>query len=128
VQVVEYDRGQQVGAGADGHDPRAMGGGERVVQPGGEGEVAQEVRGELHFPALAGALELRERHDAGVVDQDVQRLVPGSGEAADGVLVGQVQGAHRDLVLDRVHQGRHTVGQWDYSDICFCLAEVFMSP
>jgi hypothetical protein len=32
------------------------------------------------------------------------------------------------LVLDRVHQGRHTVDQWDYSDICFCLAEVFMSP
>jgi hypothetical protein len=27
----------------------------------------------------------------------VQRLVPGGGEAADGVLVGQVQGAHRDL-------------------------------
>ena len=42
-------------------------------------------------------VELRERHDAGVVDQDVQRLVPGSGEAAHGVLVGQVQGAHRDL-------------------------------
>jgi len=58
--------------------------------------VAEEVRAELRLEAVRGA-RLRDRHDAGVVDQDVDPPV----EAAD-------EGSHRRQVRDieLAHLGR----------------------
>ena len=44
----------------------------RRNQPGGECEVSEMVRAELHLEAVGGALEGR-GHDAGVVDEQTQR-------------------------------------------------------
>jgi len=68
--------------------PPGPGGGERVVQSVGEREVAEVVGGELQFPALGCAL-LGGSHDAGVVDEQVRRLVPRLDECRNGLLVAR---------------------------------------
>jgi hypothetical protein len=65
-----------VPVGADRNDPGASGPGERWVQPGGQGEVTEEVRGELRLMSLWRAPEPGYGHDPCVVDQDVQRTGP----------------------------------------------------
>jgi hypothetical protein len=56
------------------------------------------VGGELHLPALRRAHE-RRGHDAGVVDQDVQRAVPPGRERRDGGLVGEIERRDQDLLV-----------------------------
>ncbi len=48
---------------------------QRRQQAEGEPEVAEVVGGELQFMPFGAELELGDGHDAGVVDQDVQRTV-----------------------------------------------------
>ena len=58
----------------------------RPMSCAGEREVAEVVRAELQLEAVAGELA-RRRHDAGVVDQQVERVVlvgEAIGELADG--------------------------------------------
>ena len=76
VEVVEDHLREQVPVGADRNDPGASGPGERWVQPGGQGEVTEEVRGELRLMSLWRAPEPGYGHDPCVVDQDVQRTGP----------------------------------------------------
>ena len=97
VRVVEDDRREQVPARAHRDDPRVPGRGQRRVQPEGELEVTEVVGRELHLPALGSALQLGQRHDAGVVDQDVQSALPGGDEVADRLPVSQVESRHVDL-------------------------------
>ena len=59
VDVVEDDRGHQVGGRADGDDPGALRGGQRAAQAQCQGRVPQAVRGELRLPALRGGGGLR---------------------------------------------------------------------
>jgi hypothetical protein len=61
------------------------------VQPGGEREVAEVVRGELHLPPLRRPHQ-RRGHDPGVVDQDVQGAVPRRDELCNRCQVGKVEG------------------------------------
>lgn len=76
VDVIEDDRRQQVGRGADDDDPGALPGGECVVQAQGQRRVAKVVCGELRLPALGGDGALGQGKDPGVVDEDVQRPRP----------------------------------------------------
>ncbi len=88
-------------AGGTHHDDaRVAVGGQRLVQTGGEGEVAQVVGGELPFPSLFGVL-LGAGHDARVVHQDVQRAPPGGGESGDGRGIGQVEMREAHLLIAR---------------------------
>ena len=51
----------------------------------------------------SGGAAGRQRHHAGVVDQDVQRAVPGGGERGDGGQVGEVEAADaRRRAVDRM--------------------------
>lgn len=77
MQVVEVDRGEQVAARADRHDPGVARLGQGVVQPGRKLEVAEVVGRELHLPPVGSVLQVvGERHDAGVVHQHIQRPAP----------------------------------------------------
>ncbi len=96
MDIVEDHRRAQVGSGADRHDAGAAGGRERAVQAGGKREVAEMIGGELELPALWCA-GLRARHHAGVVDQDVQRPVPGGDQRRDRCRVGEVHGRDEDV-------------------------------
>ena len=84
-------------ARAERHDPclgvAVRTGGERVVQPAGQGEVPDVVGRELQLPAAVGQLMRWQRHHSGVVDEQVQRPVPGGDEGAHGVEVGEVESA-----------------------------------
>ena len=71
------------------HDPV----GDARRQEIGKCEVAQVMGADLHFEAVDGAL-FGNGHDAGVVDQDVDRLVDGIGERANGREIGEVELAH----------------------------------
>jgi hypothetical protein len=73
VQVTEHDRAVQVRVRAQRDDPRPACRLECRAHSGRQCEVAQVVGGELQLVTLRGAGQLRYRHDAGVVDQDVQR-------------------------------------------------------
>jgi len=53
------------------------------VQAGGEGEVAEVVRGELQLSAIGGALQAA-GDESGVVDQQVQWALPRCGDVVDG--------------------------------------------
>ena len=84
-------------ARAQRHDPclgvALRAGGQRVVQPAGQGEVPDVVSRELQLPAAIGHLTRRQCHHAGVVDEQVQRPVPGGDESAHGIKVGEVESA-----------------------------------
>jgi hypothetical protein len=85
--------------------------------------VAEVVHPELHLDALPGA-GLVDRHQPGVVDEQVEPARLGRGERGDAVEVGQVQRAHRDrrgrgaladgdggrFGLRRVAAGQHDLG------------------
>ena len=75
------------------HDPGLVRGGERIVQPDGEREVAEMVCGELHLVPARRHGQLRHRHHPGVVDQDVERPGPGPDEGRDAGQVAEVDGA-----------------------------------
>lgn len=64
---------------------------ERCVEAGGEGEVPEEVGGELHLPALGSESPGGKGHDPGVGDEDVERAVPRPREGVDGRRIGQVE-------------------------------------
>ncbi len=69
------------------HHPGAIGTEQTREEMGGERPVAEMVDPELHLEAVLGAA-LRHRHDAGVVDQDVDgrtRLRHGVGRFPDRV-------------------------------------------
>jgi hypothetical protein len=51
------------------------------VQTDGEREVSEEIGAELKFEALRRLFELRQRHDAGLVDQDVEWALQASVKA-----------------------------------------------
>ena len=96
-EVVEVHAPHAVGAGRHRDDPRARPGDQCGQEEAGEREVAEVVGPELHLEAVGGRAT-RDRHDARVVDQQVEPLRvlvrPGVGEAADGGEVGEVQAAH----------------------------------
>jgi hypothetical protein len=71
------------------------------VQTDGEREVSKEVGAELKFEALRRLFELRHRHDAGVVDQDVEWALPGIGESLDGPEIRQIKGLDVDGLVAR---------------------------
>ena len=71
--------------------------------------MAQVVRAELQLEALGGATQ-RHRHHPGIVDQDVDRLVPAGREFTYRVQVGQIQRAS----LGRPADPGHRLG-------CLCL-------
>ena len=73
-------------ARGDGHDAVADVRQEQVR----EREVAEVVGADLHLEAVGGA-PLRDRHHAGVVDQDVEVAVPGVGERPHRGEVGEVE-------------------------------------
>ncbi len=63
-------------------------------EPAGQGEMAEMVGAKLAFVALRGGLALRDRHHAGVVDQQVQAPAAGQerrAESLDRREVGQVE-------------------------------------
>ena len=68
--------------------------------------MAEVVRRELQLPALRRT-GLRQGHDPGVVDQDVQRSVPAIDEGRDRRPVGEVQRCDQDLL---VAGGREVAG------------------
>jgi hypothetical protein len=53
--AVEQDLSVQVPSGAHHDHTRVARDGQSIVQAGGQGEVTEVVRGELHLPALGGA-------------------------------------------------------------------------
>lgn len=97
VEVVEDDGGEEVADRGDRDDPGAVRRRECRVEAEGEGEVAQVVDGELRLPTVRCADEFRRSHHSGVVDQDVQRAVPGRHERGDRRPVGQVEPSYRQL-------------------------------
>lgn len=70
------------------------------MQADREGEVADVVGGELALEARGRALELLDGHHARVVDEHVQRPVPGGDEGADRVEVGQLERRDADIAVD----------------------------
>jgi hypothetical protein len=63
---------------------------ERRLEGERQGHVAEVVVGELQLPAL-GRAGLGSRHDAGVVDQRVERALPGVGEGGQRLAALQVE-------------------------------------
>ena len=61
--------------------------------------MAKVVGSELHLPAFRGALQLRQRHDSGIVDQDMQWTSPLFGELSDGGQIGQVNPSQGDILI-----------------------------
>lgn len=76
VRVLEVDRRISVCAWTHHDDAGGVGRTQVVVQSEGESEVAETVRRQLQFPALTGHLPVREGHDAGMGDKDVERSLP----------------------------------------------------
>ena len=100
VDVLEHDRREPVRARAERDDARVAGGRERFVQAQREREVAEVVGRELAAPSPRG-VRLGRRHHAGVVDEDVQRAVPGVRERGDRRAIGEVEVAHVDVGVAR---------------------------
>ena len=72
-------------------------------QQAGQREVAEVVGAELQLEAVGGAA--RDRHHAGVVDQDVEVALQLVGEPAHRREVGEVEAAHVEVAVqlgDRV--------------------------
>lgn len=63
-------------AGTDDHDAGGARVAQRGVQRGGQGEVPEEVGGELHLPAASGDGSGGQGHDPGIGDEDVERANP----------------------------------------------------
>ena len=70
---------------------------EGVVETERESEVPEVVRGELELPALLRAVQRRQRHDPGVVDEHVEGAGPGAGERVDGAAVEEVELGDTDV-------------------------------
>ncbi len=100
VQVVEHHRRVEVAAGAHRHDAGGPGRGHGVVQAECQGGMPEMVGRELALPPLRRADE-RAGHDAGVVDQQVQRLVPAPHEGCDAGPVHQIEVGHPHLLVAR---------------------------
>lgn len=66
------------------------------MQADGQSEVAKVVGSKLDLPALGGA-GLGVGHDTGVVDEDVERVLPRGDECLDGGLVREVQQSNVDV-------------------------------
>jgi hypothetical protein len=96
VEVVEKHRGKQVPARAYEDNARAVGLDQSAMQPGRQGEVPQIVGAELQFEALRRLLQVRHRHDAGVVDEDVERTRPAFYERLHRAEIGQIDGFDHD--------------------------------
>jgi hypothetical protein len=90
LDVVEHHRRSHVRARADGHDARGSVGSERIVEADGQREVTEMVRRELQLPPL-GRVLFGGRHDAGVVDQQVQRSLPRGDKRGDRRAVSQLE-------------------------------------
>ncbi len=88
VQVVEVDAGAHVCRRAERYDPRSVPldcpERQRVMETGGQGEVAEVVGDELQLPACGGSFEAV-GDEPGVVDEQVKRAIPCFGEVADRV-------------------------------------------
>jgi hypothetical protein len=95
VQVGEVDAPHAVGTGRDGHDAI----GDPRQQQVREGEVAEVVGAEVQLEAV-GRRRLRHEHDAGIVDEHVDRLAPRIGEPPDGGEVGEIEGSDLDVPAD----------------------------
>ena len=127
LQVVEADSvaREAMTHAADRHDPRTWRGQHAVEQQVGEREVAQMIGAELQFEAVLGGL-LRREHHTGVVDQQIDAVVPGLqfvGGGADrlqrrqvellqrhaGARVGPGDQVGRGLALLDVAYGEHDV-------------------
>jgi len=65
----------------------------------GEREVSEEVTTKLKFEALRHRLELGHRHDARVVDQNVEWTLAGIGESPDGPEIRQIERFYNDGVV-----------------------------
>ena len=71
-------------------------------QPGRESEVAEMVRSELHLKTIRRGLPARQRHHAGIVDQEIERR-PGAHplrEVGDRCKAGQIEMFVADLGAD----------------------------
>lgn len=103
---------------ADRDDARVAGGGESVAQAEGEREMPEMVRGELRLPALTGAVQVRQGHDARVVDQNVQWTLPRGREGSDGGTVGQFQPGDQNTVVAGLRRdlGRGAFAGFDVPD------------
>jgi hypothetical protein len=104
LEVVEANAPDAVHGAAHGHHPRARGRQQQVQQEPGQREVAEVVGAELHLEAV-GREGARDRHDPGVVHQQVQggvALAEGVGEGAHGGEAREVQGER----LHRIRRGR----------------------
>ena len=95
-------------AGGDGHDAVADVRQQEVRQR----ERTEVVRADLQLEAVGGA-PARHGHDARVVDEDVQRLVPRGGEGAHRREVGEVQAAHLCRAVHRRGGGLAALGVAD---------------
>ncbi len=106
MQVVEVDPAHPVSAAAHRDHARTPPALEGAEQQPGESEVAKVVGAELELEALlAGAS--RRRHDAGVVDQQVEavvRLRELLGEGSDRLQAGEIEGG--ELRLGPGRRGR----------------------
>src|SRR5580698_9802050 len=87
VEVVKCDRREQVCCGAQGHDSGTPCCGQRSVQAGCQCEVAQEIRAKLKLESLGSLLKLRHRHDASVVQQDMEWTCSCGGKGPNRVKV-----------------------------------------
>jgi hypothetical protein len=75
LKVVEVDAVDTlVPVAADGDHPAARPPRQGGQEPAGQREMAEMVGAELPLVALSGGLAVRDRHHAGVVDQQVQTL------------------------------------------------------
>jgi hypothetical protein len=67
---------------------------QRGHQESGQGEVTEDIRAELEFETVRGLETPGGRHDAGVVDEDVEWAMTGEFffcELADGTEGGEIQ-------------------------------------
>src|SRR3984893_14982842 len=101
IQTIENHRREQMAGGAYRYDSRSVCCSKGRVQTDGERELSEEVGAELKFEALRRLVELRHRHDAGVVDQDVEWSLPGIGESLDGPEIREIKGFDVDGLVAR---------------------------
>jgi hypothetical protein len=101
IEVVEPDLAHAVRAGGD-HDDAVADPRQQQVR---EREVAEVVGADLHLEAVGGA-RLRDRHHAGVVDQDVDVALEAVGERVHRAEVGEVEPPDLGRARDRLRRGR----------------------
>src|SRR4029077_11797978 len=84
---------------ADVDDPGALAREQAIEQQSGQREMAEVIGAELHLETVGGET-IRDRHDAGVVAEHVERLmahVERVGETADRREVGKIERHHFDI-------------------------------